>query len=324
MSQKTVSPEPFDRILLIGHGSPHAEGNDEFLQFARQVEDHLGITVQPCFLELAEPSIEEGIRLCVEEGAKRIAVLPLFLGPAGHQKNDVAILVAQAREQYPDIDLRYGTPIGAQYQLVRVLEQRAADVLAHSSSNIAPSPLNATAVLLAARGSSDPDSNSEVFKLARLLYEGRDYGWVEACFQKVTPPNIVQGIERCIQLGAQRVIVLPYLLFTGFVRNDIVQQAEIARNAHPNVDILVGSCLFPHEGLTEAVAQRYHDIATGTATMTCDLCKYRHRMTGFEHDHGKPQTTHHHHHGHGHGHGHHHHHGHEHGHGHGHGHHHKH
>jgi sirohydrochlorin cobaltochelatase len=48
------------------------------------------------------------------------------------------------------------------------------------------------------------------------------------------------------------------------------------------------------------VAQRYYDIVAGTATMTCDVCKYRHRMTGFEHDHGKPQETHHHGHGHSH------------------------
>lgn len=291
-----MEPEPFDRVLLIGHGSPHADGNAEYVQFTHDLGTNLGVTVQPCFLELAQPSIEEGIRLCVEAGARRIAVLPLFLGPAGHQKNDVPVLLAQARAQYPDIELCYGTPIGAQYQLVRVLEQRAAEVLARSTSRTSASD---TALLLAARGSSDPDSNSEVFKLARLLYEGRDYSTVEAAFQKVSPPNIAQGIERCIRLGARRVVVLPYLLFTGFVLHDIEQQAQAAQVAHPNVEILMGAHLFPHAELTEAVAQRYRDIVEGTATMTCDLCKYRHRMTGFERDHGKPQMTHHHHdHGH--------------------------
>jgi sirohydrochlorin cobaltochelatase len=301
MEENMEPGEHFDRVLLIGHGSPHADGNAEYLQFARELAAYLGVAVQPCFLELAEPSIEEGIRLCVESGAQRIAVLPLFLGPAGHQKNDVPVLLAHAREHYPGVELRYGTPIGAQYQLVRVLEQRAAEALARSTSAIGEGD---TALLLAARGSSDPDSNSEVFKLARLLYEGRGYGTVEAAFQKVTPPNIAQGIERCVRLGARRVVVLPYLLFTGFVRHDIAQQAEAAQAARPEVEILVGAHLFPHAGLTAAVAQRYHDIVAGTAAMTCDVCKYRHRMSGFEHDHGKPQETHHHHH-HGHGHGHH-------------------
>jgi sirohydrochlorin cobaltochelatase len=303
-----MDSQPFDRVLLIGHGSPHADGNAEYLQLAHDLGAHLGVTVQPCFLELAEPSISEGIRLCVEAGAQRVAVLPLFLGPAGHQKNDVPVLLAEAREQYPGVDFRYGTPIGAQYQLVRVLEERAAEALARSTADIAE---HDTALLLAARGSSDPDSNSEVFKLARMLYEGRGYGWVEAAFQMVTPPSIEQGIERCLRLGARRVVLLPYLLFTGHVRRDIEQRAQAVQAAHPDVEILVGGHLFAHAGLTEAIAQRYHDIVEGTAAMTCDLCKYRHRMTGFERAHGKPQETHHH----GHGHGHHHHH-HDHGHGH--------
>lgn len=294
---------PFDRILLIGHGSPDADGNAEYMQFAHDLGVHLGVTVQPCFLELAAPSIAAGIGQCVAAGAQRLAVLPLFLGAAGHQKNDVPSLLSQAHAHYPEVALHYGTPIGAQYQLVRVLEQRATEALARSTSGIAR---HDTALLLAARGSSDPDSNSEVFKLARLLYEGRGYGWVEVAFQKVTPPHIAQGIERCIRLGARRIVVLPYLLFTGFVQHDIRQQAQAAQAAHPAVEILVGACLFPHAALTDAVAQRYHDLVAGTAAMTCDLCKYRHPMAGFEHDHGQPQTSHHH------DHHHHHHHEHEH------------
>jgi sirohydrochlorin cobaltochelatase len=303
--------ETFDRLLLIGHGSPYEEGNQQYLQLASQVADYLGVEVQPCFLELVEPSIEAGIQRCVDEGARRVAVLPLFLGPAGHQKSDVPVMLAQARERYPGVEFRYGTPIGAQYQLVRVLEDRAAEMLPHSTLDVSQAE---TALLLVGRGSRDPDSNSELFKLTRMLWEGHDYGWVEAAFQSVTPPNVVQGIERCVRLGARRVVALPHLLFTGFVHNDIKQQAQTAQAQHPEVDILVGDPLFPHAGLIEAVAQRYRDIAEGTATMTCDLCKYRHRMTGFEQEHGKSQTAHHHHghhehehHHHDHEHGHHHH-----------------
>lgn len=284
-----MNKQDFDVLLLIGHGSPHAEGNAEYQQFARSLAEHLGIAVQPCFLELVEPTIEEGIQRCVEGGAQQVAVLPLLLGPAGHQKNDIPVLLARARTQYPSVSFSYGTPIGAQYQIVQVLEQRASEALVHSTCNASASE---TALLLAARGSSDPDSNSEVFKIARLLYEGRDYGWVEAAFQSVTPPKVGAGIERCIRLGARRVVVLPLLLFTGFVRQDILKQAQKTQEQHPDVEILVGQHLFPHAALVEAAAQRYRDMVEGTAAMTCDLCKYRHRMTGFEKDYGLPQMAH--------------------------------
>ncbi len=313
-------PSPFDRILLVGHGSPHAAGNAEYMQFAETLETRLGVTVQPCFLELAEPSIMDGIRLCAEAGAEHIAVLPLFLGPAGHQKNDVPAILAHARQTYPNLTLRYGTPIGAHYCLVRILAQRASEALASRPASIPP---HETALLLAVRGSSDPDSNAEVYKLARMLSEGRDYLTVEVAFQKVALPTITQGITRCVRLGARRIVVLPYLLFTGFVRHDIEQQARAAQGDYPTVEIVVGEHLFPHPELIEAVAQRYQELVDGTATMTCDLCKYRHRMTGFEHDYGKPQMTHvhdhehgHAHHKHEHGHARHAHHAHEHGHAH--------
>lgn len=291
-----------DTVLLIGHGSPDPEGNAEYHQFAQVVAERLAMPVQPCFLELAEPSIIEGIRAGVEAGARRIVALPLFLGPARHQKNDVPAILNAARERWPQVELRYGTPIGAQYPVVGTLAERAANVRNGSTQAI---PDSATALLVVARGSRDPDSNGEVFKLARLLWEGRGYGWVEAAFQSVTPPNVVQGIERCVRLGARRVIVLPYVLFTGFVRNDITAQAQTAQANHPDVEILVTEHLGRHPGVIEAVAQRYRDVAEGTATMTCDVCIYRHRVTGFEQKHGLPLVAHdHHHHDHDHNHDH--------------------
>ncbi len=312
-SKPTVAP--FDRLLLVGHGSPDPAGNEEYLTFARLLSDELGIIVQPCFLELAEPSIPEGIRQCAEQGAQRVAVLPLFLGAAGHQKNDVPAILNEHTVAYPDITFAYGTPIGAQYPVVAALADRATEAIVSSDSGIS---LGETALLLVGRGSSDPDSNSEVFKVSRLLWEGRDYGWVDVAFQTVTRPLVGDAIHRCALSGARRVVVLPYLLFTGFVCNDVGKQARESARQHPQLEVLVGRHLANHRGVVEAVAQRYRDMVEGTATMTCDVCKYRHNMTGFERDYGRPQEAHHHHHE-GHGHGHHHHHE---SHGHGHGHHH--
>ncbi len=292
--------EQFDHILLIGHGSPDPRGNAEYLDCARLLAERLDAPVRSCFLELAEPSIEEGIRLCVEAGAQQIAVLPLFLGAAGHQKNDVPVLINEARVRYPHVELRYGAPIGAQYPLVATLADRAAEAIATSAAEI---PAAETALIVVGRGSSDPDSNSEVFKVSRLLWEGRDYGWVETAFQTVTRPQIATAVERCARLGARRVVVLPYLLFTGFVHSDIERQAA-AQTQHEDVEVLMARHLANHGGVIDAIAQRYRDMVEGVATMTCDICKYRHRFTGFEKDYGRPQEAHHHHH-----HDHHHHHG---------------
>lgn len=287
--QGRVLSEHPDMLLLIGHGSPDAAGNAEYLQFVALLADYLGINVQPGFMECAEPSVPTTIERCVAAGVKDLAVLPLFLGAAGHQKRDVPELLDAARAAYPWLTLRYGTPLGTQYTLINTLAERAVTALAHSTMQI---PNHATALLVVGRGSRDPDSNAELFKIARLLWEGHDYGWVEVAFQSVTPPDVVQGISRCVRLGAQRVVVLPYLLFTGFVLHDITAQATTARQHYPEIEILVAGHLFQAQsssaqavteqsllsanaGLLAAVAQRYQDIVRGTVAMNCDLCHYR-------------------------------------------------
>lgn len=292
-----MTKHEFDMLLLIGHGSPDPAGNTEYLEFARLLAERLEMSVQPCFLELAEPSIEDGVAYCIAAGATHIAVLPLLLGAAGHQKNDIPALLNHAREHWPDIALCYGTPIGVQYPVIAVLAERAAAVLATTQSTI---PHAETALIVVARGSSDPDSNADVFKVSRLLWEGRDYGRVETAFQSVTAPDVGTAIENCIRLGARRIVVLPYLLFTGFVCNDIKQQVTAARQRFSHIEVVVAHHLGNHQGVIDAVVQRFDDIRSGNAAMTCDLCKYRYRMAGFEDDYGRPQEAHHHDHDHDH------------------------
>lgn len=280
-------------LLLIGHGSPDPAGNAEFHQFAAALAAHLGVVVQTCFLELAEPSIGAGFDRCVAAGARRIAALPLFLGPGRHQKRDVPALLASAQALHPGVTLGYGAPLGSQLHLVDVLAARAAEALAVS---VSPIGRDETALLLVGRGSKDAQSNAELPRLARLLAEGHGYALVEYAFQSVVAPDVGQAITRCVKLGARRVVVLPYLLFTGFVRDDIAAQARSAQAQYPELDVLLGAHLFPHAGLLAAAALRYQEIITGTTAMTCDLCVYRQRAGDDEgHDHHHHGHDHHHH-----------------------------
>ena len=281
-----------DVLLLIGHGSKDPEAVTEYHQFAEKLASHLQLPVYPCFLEFADPPIVAGIRACVEAGARRVVALPLFLGPAGHQKNDVPTIINWAKAEWPQLQFKYGVPLGAQPQIITALAQRAEEAIAASPTTI---PANETALMMVGRGSRDPDSNSEVYKIARMVWEGRGYGWVEAAFYSLTAPDIGTTIERCVRLGAQRIVVLPYLLFTGAICQRIGDQARAAQARHPEAEILVAEHLSSCPEIIEAVKYRYQEVSEGTATMTCDLCKYRHRFVGFEDEYGLPQASDHHH-----------------------------
>jgi len=280
--------QPETIVLLIGHGSQDEDGVAENRRFATLLSERLQAPVQPCFLEFNDPPIAEGLRTCVERGARRVIALPLFLGPGGHQKNDVPALLNWARAQWPHVQFLYGTPLGAQYPLVEVLADRAADAIGCGADDIPPTD---TALIVVGRGSRDPDSNSEVSKIARLLWEGREYGAVDVAFHSLTGPPVHEAIARCVRLGARRVVVLPYLLFSGRICRRIAEYAHQAQSEFPELTILVGAPLGDHPGVFEAVAQRFEEAVGGTAAMTCDLCKYRRRLPGFEPEFGLPQSS---------------------------------
>ncbi|MDQ7029546.1 MAG: sirohydrochlorin chelatase [Ardenticatenia bacterium] len=191
-------------LVLVGHGSRDPEGVAQYTHFARAVAARLNVAVYPCFLELADPPIASAPEQAVQGGATHVVVMPLFLGPAGHQKNDVPALLTWARATWPDVTFVYGVPLGPHGLIVEAMADRVRDA-ERSASSARVSPRE-TAVLVVGRGSRDPDSNSDVFKVARLLWEGRDYRWVEVAFYSLTGPSVAEGIERCARLGARRVI----------------------------------------------------------------------------------------------------------------------
>lgn len=297
-------------ILIVGHGSRVPEAIAQFKAFTEALAAHLEQPVSTCFLELAEPDLATGLTEAAQQvgAAGDVVVLPLFLGPASHQKNDVAYAVQWARRTFPEINFFYGTHLGPHAKLVELLDLQIQQALAAAADSL---PAEETAVLVVARGSSDPDSNSDVAKISRLLFEKRAYQSVEYAYQAVTRPRIEEGLHRCQALGARQVVVAPFILFTGRVDQALQRVSQQVDQASA-LRVLQADHLGLHPLLLEVAAQRLEEASTGEAGMTCDLCKYRFSMAGYEDQVGQPQDSHHLHGGADHDHHHHHHHDHDH------------
>jgi sirohydrochlorin ferrochelatase len=109
------------------------------------------------------------------------------------------------------------------------------------------------ALLLVAHGSRRAASNEEVRRLAQRIADraGARYGVVRAAFLELAQPSIPEGLERCIQDGADQVIVLPYFLSAGrHVAEDIPTEVGVKQAEHPGVSIHVA----PYLGRSEALA----------------------------------------------------------------------
>jgi sirohydrochlorin cobaltochelatase len=291
-------------VLLVGHGTVDATGVAEFVAFTGRVRRLLaaeGVDVDGGFIELSQPTVHEAWTALAGRGHSTMAAVPMVLVGAGHAKGDIPAALQREVLRDPATSYVFGRPLGPHPVLQELLDERIAAALNGEDGT-------GTAVLLVGRGSTDPDANAEVCKVARLLQEGRPYDFVEPAFVSLARPDVATGLARCRALGARRVVVAPYFLFDGVLPRRVVEQSLAFGVEHPDVDVRVADYLGDSDELAALVVERYREALHGDIRMNCDTCAYRVLLPGFEDKLGAAQTPHHHPddpaHGHGHGHGH--------------------
>ncbi len=298
-------------ICFVGHGSRDSEGTEEFDRlvdlFRREEPKRI---VEYGFLEFAKPVIGDSIAACVERGARTIVVLPGMLMAAGHAKNDIPSEIHEARLRHPKVDFHYGRHLHLHAKIIELCRLR----IEEAESRARPHDRGDTLLLVVGRGSSDPDANADVQKLARLLWEGMGFGWGAACYIGVTTPLLPEALARCQRMGFGRILVFPFFLFTGILEKRIGSISHAFGQEHPATEIVYASYLNVHPLLLDVFRERAQEAIHGSPNMNCELCKYRVQLPGFAAAVGQPQHGHHHHvrgigqDDHGHPHDHHHHH----------------
>jgi sirohydrochlorin ferrochelatase len=279
-------------ILIAGHGSRDEDGVQEFLGLARAFRAHRpGLAVEISFLEFARPTIQEGIDRLAAAGEHVIVVLPGMLMAAGHAKNDLASEVRLARTRHPDLDIRMGAALDVDPRILQLCRQRYQEAVAHRP----PCGPAETMLLLVGRGSSDPDANSNVAKVARFLQEGYPTAWSGVAFSGVARPVLEEALPIVERSGFRRIVVQPYFLFTGVLLKRLYEQVEERRRARPDLEILATPHLQADRLLIEAFADRAEQALVGGGHMNCSLCQYRVPIIGSERHLGEPQLAHHHH-----------------------------
>ena len=112
-------------VLLIAHGSRRAEANEDLVRLAEAVRRlEIYPVVEIAYLELAEPTIAQGGRRCVEGGAKRVLMLPYFLSAGAHVVEDLERHRAELAAGFPRVEFRLCPPLGLHPLLVQVVLAR--------------------------------------------------------------------------------------------------------------------------------------------------------------------------------------------------------
>ena len=280
-------------VMLCGHGSRDPEAVAEFSALAQRLGERLPeFVVESGFLEFATPVIGEGFAKLKQAGVGRILAVPGMLFAAGHVKNDVPSEVNEFALANPEISVCYGRELGIDPKILGASAERIEMAEASAKKKTARAD---TLLLVVGRGTNDPDSNSNISKIARMLGEGLGFGWAEAAYSGVTTPLVDAALERVTRLGFSRIIVFPYFLFTGVLVKRIYAWTDAAARKYGHIEFLKAGYLNDHPLVVETFAERALGILEGDVAMNCQLCKYRERIVGFETDCGAPQVGHHHH-----------------------------
>src|SRR5271166_1653740 len=278
-------------VLICGHGSRDPEAIAEFELVATALRPRLpDFDFATGYLEFARPTIHDGLATLAARGARQILAIPGMLFAASHVKNDLPWEMNSFMADNPGIDVRLGRDLAIDPKLLRAAADRVAGAAADPAIARAE-----TLLVVVGRGTNDPDANSNISKLARMLWEGIGLGWAEVAFSGVAHPRVDAGLMRAAALGFRRIIVFPYFLFTGVLVKRIYAHTDTVAALFPEIEFVKALYLRDHEGVLGAFCDRVGELGDGQPAMNCQLCKYRTQIIGYENDAGAPQAGHHHH-----------------------------
>jgi sirohydrochlorin cobaltochelatase len=278
-------------VMVCGHGSRDVKAVEEFRRLVRGLADRLPYPVESGFLEFARPVLREGLDRLRARGVDQVLAVPGMLFAAGHVKNDVpSVLNGYAAEH--GLRIGFGRDLGIDPKLLCTARDRIEAALAEAGGDL---PREETLLAVIGRGTSDPDANGNVAKVARMLWEGMGFGWAEVGFSGVAEPRVDGVLERAVRLGFPRIVVFPWFLFSGVLVRRIYGQTDQVAAGHDQIEFVKAGYLNDHQLVLETFVDRIEGILEGDVNMNCLMCKYRSQVIGYESAIGAPQEGHHHH-----------------------------
>jgi hypothetical protein len=109
-------------VLLMDHGSKNPAANQRLLDLAQIYQDNVGssrIVVRAAHMEIASPSIPDGLQSLLDAGVDEIVCHPYFLSPGRHVVEDIPEILKNAIETLGiDIPITTTDPVGSNTEVM--------------------------------------------------------------------------------------------------------------------------------------------------------------------------------------------------------------
>lgn len=238
MTVTDLSPRPGPpALVLVAHGSRDPRA----LSTVRALQDRVralrpGLPVHLGHIELNEPLLPDTLAAL---GDARAVLVPLLLGRGHHVKRDIPRTAAAARAR-----TRVAAPLGPHPLLADTLGTRLLEAGWRSRP--------ASAVILAAAGSRDPESRADTDRTAGLLAARLGVPVLPA-YASAAAPTVPEAVAALRAKGRRHIAVASYFTAPG----------RFATQCAADAPWIASAPLGAHAAMAELVVHRYEQ-ALGT------------------------------------------------------------
>jgi sirohydrochlorin cobaltochelatase len=100
-------------LVLFAHGSRDPRWAQPLETLQEKVRrQRPTLAVELAYLEMMTPSLPDALQALAAAGKRRITIAPLFMAQGAHLRDDLAALVAQARNRHADVRIKLLPTIG--------------------------------------------------------------------------------------------------------------------------------------------------------------------------------------------------------------------
>jgi sirohydrochlorin cobaltochelatase len=241
-------------IVICGHGSRHDNMLAEFRNFIRKIK--IQFPKNPLshgFLEISDPNIETTLKKVIKTGAKKILVIPVMLFAAGHIKKDIPNLIRKSLTKNSKIEVKIAREIGIDKKLLKVAKQKIEKTLQTSPHIISE---RETMLMVIGRGTSLKKVNEKIVNISRSLKKQMKFSENKTSFVGVATPDFKTSLTESAKKKFKRIVIFPYLLFTGTLLNRIHAITGKISQQFPETEFLISSCFKDHPLVIKSFTER--------------------------------------------------------------------
>ena len=267
-------------VLLCAPESDSAYSTDDIQSLKNNLSGALGgASVQFCAVDSKGESLLNDLKNVNADGSQKTVVAPVTAFAGDMQKRLIPSVLAQTSN-----DIELARDAGVDPAMLRAARVRVEAALAANVDPIVPQD---SLLMIVGQGSIDTDSNGNLMKMARMVWEGLGFAWAEVAFVSGAFPSIEQSLERGVRLGFKSIVVLPYVIVRDGAIDALPGRIADALGS-TDTNVVIAEPLGAEAHVVETLAARVQEAIAGQAmsVMNCQLCTYREQVLALEaHDH---------------------------------------